>query len=90
MTHTTQQPGLHAHSWNPDTDLMDRYRLDRSLGENRGWLAIASFQTFDEVSADVIARRNDGDFKAYRVFDQFADMSITIYPGDFDYTEPSK
>lgn len=45
MTHTTEQPGLHAHSWNPDDDLMKRFLVYEKTPMGY-WLAIKSFENY--------------------------------------------
>ena len=43
MTHTIEQPGLHAHSWSPEFDLMKRWVLYKKTPS--GWLAVRSFDS---------------------------------------------
>lgn len=57
MTHTESQPGLHAHSWNPEFDLIKRFRVDQRVSAKptrfskkpkpMGWLCRRSFESLD-------------------------------------------
>lgn len=81
MTHTVEQPGLHAHSWNPEDDLMKQYVVQRSLGEGKGWLAVSSFWEFNGAYDDAFTREANSvyfdeeadywKFTEHRVEDQF-------------------
>lgn len=78
MTHTTAQPGLHDYSWRPADDLLKEWLVERSLGENRGWLAVASFDEYDEAEAYYIQKRNDGDWTPFRISNQFSKGGVTF------------
>lgn len=82
MAHTIAQPGLHAHSWDPDTDLMKQFVVQRSLGEGKGWLSLASFHAlfeavgneWDREAADIVNRTYQ--HRAYRIWDQFNNRKV--------------
>lgn len=73
--HTVAQPGLRGHSFNPDDNLLKQFRLDKEITnadpDKSHWLAIASFDDWDEAQAAIIIRRNDGDWTPYRIVNQF-------------------
>lgn len=71
QAHTQAQPGLRGHSWNPDTDLLKRYVLERSLGPERGWLALASFDVEEDARQEGV-KRELAEEVVYRIRDQFA------------------
>lgn len=56
MTHTEAQPGLHAHSWRPEDDLMKQFTVWRRTLS--GWLAVESRDTLSEALSAVQKRRS--------------------------------
>lgn len=81
MTHTKEQPGLHAHSWDPEHDLLKKYMVQKSLGEGRGWLGVASFSDYGDAYDYIhAAEANEYGYVerytgTYRVWDQFSNES---------------
>lgn len=72
QAHTEQQPGLRGHSWNPEGDLLKRYRVDIAL-PGGGWSGRASYSERPDAELDVLRRRlTDETETEYRIFDQFA------------------
>lgn len=65
--HTTAQPGLHAHSWAPEHDLMKRFVVERRTPS--GWLAMASFHSATDTQLTNIVAPFRG--TAIRITDQF-------------------
>ena len=74
--HTVAQPGLQSGSWDPETDLMKQYVVERNDGH--GWVALLSFHT-REVSGQVRDARSMNDYTEgvrWRVWDQFKNETI--------------
>lgn len=86
MTHTIEQPGLHAHSWNPETDLLKQFVVQKSLGENKGWLALSSFHDYEDAIDDMEDREGiSAEPRDYRVWDQFENKVAFIDPESIDW-----
>lgn len=69
--HTAEQPGLRAHSWNPESDLLKQFRVDRTRGPEQGWTGVASFATYDAAWHDAWHREHRTQ-EEHRIIDQFA------------------
>ena len=92
MTHTIEQPGLHAHSWDPEHDLLKQFMVQKRIEQDKGWLGVVSFSdygdAFDYIHAHSEKYPNSdlgvpGTDLAiydgtYRVWDQFRDESWTF------------
>lgn len=67
MAHTTQQPGLHAHSINPDRNKLRRYQVAEQTPSGR--LVLESFDTLDE--AQIRANADDLYTKHVLILDDY-------------------
>jgi hypothetical protein len=68
--HTQSQPGLHAHSWDSDHDLMKRYVLERQTPS--GWLALKS----SDAPAFITCAMSP---YSYRVYDQINNTVVLFH-----------
>ena len=69
MAHTIEQPGLHAHSWNSETDLMKRWVVYTKTPGMLGRLALRSFDHFDEAWKSLPETTNEFVDGFYRLVD---------------------
>lgn len=71
QAHTAAQPGLRGHSWNPDSDLLKRFIMERSM-LGGGWSGVASFHTAEEAATESARRiMADTSGREFRIRDQF-------------------
>jgi hypothetical protein len=84
MAHTVAQPGLHAHSWDAETDLMKKYVLE--VKTESGWLAVESHASRADALDAFVSSVNKGIddllFIEYRVYDQFSNEAVVWGPDD--------
>lgn len=90
MTHTIAQPGLHAHSWDPENDLMKQFVVQKRIEGDKGWNSLASFADyglgFDYVY-DRTPKVEEGQYQgmglydgSFRIWDQFEDEYWVFTP----------
>ena len=83
LTHTKEQPGLHAHSWRPEDDLMKRYEVRVSTNPKFGFMAVSSFNHSENAVRDGYKRADA--VKGKHVYSVF--IVVDTQPGFRDNEE---